>query len=420
MSLPTFTPAAAAALDGSEWLRHRRSEAAERFASTELPTVEEEIWRYSRIGELDLERFAPVVASSGAVSADDLASWRAMEPAALVVTVDGWLTHLEVDPAAAAAGLVVGLVDGDGMLGRVMTEPTDAFAVLNDAFCTAPLAVSVPRSVALERPVVVLHLVTTAMAATFPRLVVRAGENSEITVLEQFTSSGGAAALVAPVTELDAAPSARLRYLALNQLGHEVWLIGSLVSVGERDSNTTIASVALGGDYARSRIDAKLIGQGAHTEQIAVYFGEGDQMHDFRTLQDHAAPKTTSNLLFKGAVEGRSRSVYTGLIKVRHEAPGTVAFQANRNIKLSEGAWAESVPNLDIETNDVKCSHASAVGPIDEDQRFYLESRGVPPSIAERLIVLGFFDEVLLQLPVPGAVEPLRRTVADKLERRDR
>src|SRR3954462_4501703 len=142
-------------------------------------------------------------------------------------------------------------------------------------------------------------------------------------------------------------------------------------------------------------------------------------MLDFRTFQDHASPDTTSNLLFKGAVGGHSRSVYTGMIRVRPTARGTNAFQTNRNIKLSEHAWAESVPNLEIENNDVRCSHASAVGPIDENQLFYLESRGVPPWIAERLIVTGFFDEVLEQLPVPGIVPSLRRRFGEKVERRD-
>jgi Fe-S cluster assembly protein SufD len=177
--------------------------------------------------------------------------------------------------------------------------------------------------------------------------------------------------------------------------------------------------VALGGDYARVRSESRLTGPGADARQIAVYFGEAHQMHDFRTLQDHVAPKTSSDLLFKGAVQGHSRSVYTGLIHIGPEAKGSNAFQTNRNLKLSDGAWAESVPNLDIETNDVRCSHASAVGPVDEDQRFYLESRGVPPPVAERLIVLGFFDEVLAQLPVPGLAAEMRAEVAAKLDRRE-
>jgi Fe-S cluster assembly protein SufD len=151
-----------------------------------------------------------------------------------------------------------------------------------------------------------------------------------------------------------------------------------------------------------------------------VFFGEGTQTLDFRTFQDHAAPDTTSDLLFKGAVGGTSRSVYTGLIRVRKNARGTNAVQTNRNIKLSEGAWAESVPNLEIENNDVRCAHASAVGPVDEEQRFYLESRGVPTPVAERLVVTGFFDEVLSQLPTPSTAPALRALVGGKLDRMDR
>jgi Fe-S cluster assembly protein SufD len=127
------------------------------------------------------------------------------------------------------------------------------------------------------------------------------------------------------------------------------------------------------------------------------------------------APSSTSDLLFKGAVQDRGRSVYSGLIRVRKEARGTNAFQTNRNLVLSEGAGAESVPNLEIETDDVRCSHASAVGPIEEEQRYYLESRGLPPAVVERLIVLGFLGEVLDQLPIPSLVAGLRAAVAGRL-----
>jgi Fe-S cluster assembly protein SufD len=175
------------------------------------------------------------------------------------------------------------------------------------------------------------------------------------------------------------------------------------------------AAVALGGSYARVRTTAALVAPGGSSRQLAVYFGSDRQMHDFRTLQDHRAPRTTSDLLYKGVVANRSHSVYTGLIRVEKGAAGTNAYQTNRNLVLHEGAHADSVPNLEIEDNDVRCSHASAVGPISEDQRFYLESRGVPTQVAERLIALGFLDEVLADLPgAPGSVV-LRRAVADKL-----
>ena len=140
-------------------------------------------------------------------------------------------------------------------------------------------------------------------------------------------------------------------------------------------------------------------------------------MLDFRTLQDHDAPRTTSDLLFKGAVEDHARSVYSGLVRLRPTAQRANAAQTNRNLVLSEGAAAESIPNLEIEANDVRCSHASAVGPIDDDQLYYLESRGIPPDEAGRLIILGFFDDVLNRLPVPSLSGALRRTVEAKVER---
>jgi Fe-S cluster assembly protein SufD len=253
---------------------------------------------------------------------------------------------------------------------------------------------------------------------TLPRLVVRAGADTQVTVLDHH-SSADIEALTLPVTEMEVGSGGALRYLAVNQLGNRVWQIASQVARGGAASSTLVANVALGGDYARVRTDARLDGRAASGDQLAAYFGEADQMHDFRTLQDHAAPKTTSDLLFKGAVAGRARSVYSGLIRVRKEAPGTTAFQTNRNLKLSEGAWADSVPNLEIDTNDVRCSHASAVGPIDAEQRFYLESRGVPPGRAEELIVNGFFSEILERLPVRELAGPLRAQIAAKLSRRD-
>jgi len=250
--------------------------------------------------------------------------------------------------------------------------------------------------------------------------VIDAAADSEVTVIERFVSDAGSRGLVVPTVRIHAAQAARVRYVAINELGASTWQIGTQEAIAERDATLLLGTVALGGDYARVRTDARLAGQGASARQIAIYFAGGTQMHDFRTKQDHAAPRTTSDLLFKGAVQDTSKSVYTGLIKIREEAKGSNAFQTNRNLTLSEGAWAESLPNLDIATNDVKCSHASTVGPVDLEQRFYLESRGVPPEIAERLVVLGFFNEVLEQLPIGDLAGGLARGIADKLATRSR
>ena len=285
---------------------------------------------------------------------------------------------------------------------------------MNAAFAGQPLVLDVPAGVVVEQPIVVANWIDADGVAVFPRLVVRAGEQSQVTVLDHVGSTDVHALLV-PVTEHLVAQAANVRHIGVQDLGPRVWQLGYATSRVERDGFLESAAVALGGDYARLRTDARVVGQGATSNLMAVYFGVGTQVHDFRTMQDHHAPKTTSDLLFKGAVGGEATSVYTGLIRVRPGASGTNAFQTNRNLVLSEGAHAESVPNLEIEENDVKCSHASAIGPVDEEQRYYLESRGIPTKVAERLIVLGFFDEIIERTAVATLRPTLRNAVATKL-----
>jgi Fe-S cluster assembly protein SufD len=350
----------------------------EHLSTIELPTADEEIWRYSRIGDLDLSSYHPVDHTPEVVGATE------------VVEVGGETVDLFPD------------------------ETPDVFAEIN-VRSASQVRVVVPPNAVVTDSIVITHTVPADGALICPRLVVEAGENSEVTIVERFVSAADGSALVLPVLQMAVGPAARVSYLAVNELSDRAWSLGNQQAVGQRDSQTLLATVALGGDYARVSTNARVSGRGASTRQVALYFAGGNQMHDFRTTQDHDAPHTNSDLLFKGAVQDEAWSVYTGLIKIREHANGTAAYQTNRNLTLSDGAWAESVPNLDIRTNDVKCSHASTVGPIDEDQRFYLESRGIQPEIAERLVVLGFFDEVLGQLPAHDLAMGLRERVAAKL-----
>src|SRR5436190_577136 len=380
-----------------------------------LPSTEEEVWRYSRVAELDLDAYSPADDSpvGGGIPAPiDAALATVPVRGVTIVTVNGRVVSLDV----AAPGVDV-VTEPEDALGIAMADPTDVFAEMNDDFTTAPVVVRVAPGATVEAPIVIARWVDEPGIATFPRTVVIADEDSRAKVVEYAASADTVPAFTAPVTELSLGRASRLDYLNVQNLGMATWQIGSQVSTVDADATLTSVSAAFGGDYTRLRTDCRLVGRGATGNLRAVYFGEAEQMLDFRTFQDHAAPDTMSNLLFKGAVGGHSRSVYTGMIRVRKNARGTNAFQTNRNIKLSDGAWAESVPNLEIENNDVRCSHASAVGPIDEDQRFYLESRGVPTPIAERLIVTGFFDEVLTHLPVAGVADSLRSLVGAKLDR---
>ena len=291
---------------------------------------------------------------------------------------------------------------------------TDIFEDLNVRHAQLTV-VSTAKNQVVAEPILITHRLSEFGVVVYPRLVIDAQENSEVTIVERFVSNADTKSLIVPVVDVRAAQSARVTYVAINELGATTWQIGYQQAVGQRDSAMKLFTVALGGDYARMRAEVRLEGQGANAQQIALYFADANQMHDFRTLQDHAAPRTRSDLLFKGAVKDTAKSVYTGLIRIRENATKSEAFQTNRNLTLSDGAWAESVPNLEIETNDVKCSHASTVGPIDEEQRFYLESRGIQPEIAERLVVLGFFGEVLDRLPALPFIAGLRERVSTKL-----
>ena len=411
-----FSPDVARALSGPSWLVDRRVAAVESFAAASMPDPSAEEWRYSPIGDLDLERFTP---ASG--PGDAPMPRFDVEPAAYVRTVNGRIVAVDVDEELARAGVHVGpLVDhADGMsrLGGVAADAGDHFTGLNDAFAAEPILVDVPRGVEIDRPIVVTHHAAGHCSASFPRLVVHVGDNSQVEVLDHHTSDEDAVILVCPVVELDVSSAGRLGYLNLQELGSSTWQIGSQLARAGRDATLTAATAAFGGSYARTRADTRLVGRGAHGDLLSLYFAERDQTLDFRTYQDHVAPDTTSNLLYKGVLGGASRSIYTGLIRVRPDARGTNAFQTNRNLKLSDEAWAESVPNLEIENNDVRCSHASTVSPVDEDQRFYLESRGVPSDEAERLIVAGFLAEVLESMPVDAAAHRIRSGIAAKLAR---
>lgn len=358
----------------------------ERFASLPLPTSAEEVWRYSRIDELDLDRYAPAAATA-TVSHGDL--------------------------GRAVVGRVADLADGAEVLER-LSPPTSSLGWLRSALASDPVVIDVPDGVTVDEPIVVRHAGPADGAAIATRVIVRAGADSQVNVVEVL--AGGGAGLVMPGTHVLAGPASRVGYVAVQDLATTTWALGALDVEVLDQATATVGLAGFGGDYARLRTDCRLLGRGSAGNLLAGYFGSGAQTLDYRTFQEHVAPDTTSDLLFKGVVGDEARSVYTGLIRVAPEARGTNAFQTNRNIKLSEDAWAESVPNLVIENNDVHCSHASAVGPIDEEQRFYLESRGIPTRVAERLIVAGFFDEVLARFPVDTVTSELVAAIGAKVE----
>ncbi len=436
MTLEHFTADAARALPGPAWLVERRLAAAERLGAVEWPTAAEEIWRYSRIGELDLSRFRPVPAAQMGEPGDESApgggpiAAEAGERSGLVVVRNGRVRAPRARPrrsrprgCASAASPRVSSTRSRAPSVRAPTRRPTPSRVLHDAFLAGGAYVKVPRGVVVDQPIVILHWSEGDGLASFPHTLVVAEDGAEVTVFDRYgstdTGSGSTGHLVDAVVELIVGDNAHVRYLSVQEHGPRTWQIALQRAHLGRDASLKSSVVALGGDYARLRSESRLSGQGAESELTAVYFGDGSQMLDFRTLQDHDAPNTRSDLLFKGAVEDTAQSVYSGLIRIRQHAQKSNAFQTNRNLVLTEGAEAKSVPNLEIEADDVKCSHASTVGPVDDEQLYYLATRGVPPEEAERLVVLGFFDDVFDRLPLPSLVAPLRRSVVEKIERRD-
>ena len=254
-----------------------------------LPSPEEEVWRYSRIAELDLDAYSPAddtPVSGGIPAAIDAALATVPVRGVTIVTVNGRVVHLDV----AAPGVDV-VTDSEDALGIAMAEPTDVFAEMNDDFTTAPIVIRVAPGATVEAPVVIGHWIDEQGIATFPRTVVVSGEDSRAEVVEYFASDDDVAALVVPVTELSVGRAARLGYLNAQNLGMATWQIGSQVSTVDADATLTSVSAAFGGDYARQRTDCRLVGRGAAGNLRAVYFGEAEQMLDFRTFQDHAAPE---------------------------------------------------------------------------------------------------------------------------------
>jgi Fe-S cluster assembly protein SufD len=355
----------------------------------------------------------------------------------LVVTINGVLATLSssVGDELLSLGRAAEHPEGEHLLGSVVTHPGD-FLLLNEAFAVDPLIVDIAPGAVIEDPVVVVHVVSgDGGEAVFPRTLVRSGASSRAGVVEIVVDvdagllaalpspssptsvtggAGGLGHLVVPLTEIDVADDATLSFVSVQSLGTDTWQLAHQGSTIGANATLQSFAVALGGDYARLRTDSALRGESGTSLLRAAFIGRDDQMLDFRTLQDHLAPRTTSDLLFMGAVADHAHSVYSGLIRVRRGAVRSDAMQTNHNLVLDEGAHADSVPNLDIEENDVKCSHGSTVGPVDEDQRYYLESRGVEPEVAERLIVAGFFEAIADQVPIDGTRSMVGRALADR------
>jgi Fe-S cluster assembly protein SufD len=390
----TRLTAAAPQFDEPTWRKEQRAAALAAFTSGGLPDLAADVWRYAPLELLKLDELELAVSPSAHQTETAVGGRR---PAAVITVTAGEAVGVDVNVSAPGLEVSIGAPpEGIGAL----VGPDDAFAALNLALTPGPLVLDVAAHTTVDRPVVIL--VECPEGASFPRLLVRVGDGASLRVLEQLT---GAPSLVAGVAEYEVGEGASLEICTVQSLALSSWSIVRTRALLGRAATFTQAIVGLGGRYDRVRADALLRGDEATSVLHTAHVGSSDQVHDLRTMQVHEGRGTTSRLRSKAAVADAAGSIYSGLISMRRGAKKADASQVNTSLVLSNDAFADAVPNLDIEENDVRCSHASSVGPVDAEQRWYLESRGVTPADAVQLILEGFFDEVerLIDDPVLSA-----------------
>ncbi len=409
-----------AALHGEpEWLRARRREAFAAYERLPLPSRSDEEWRRTDIRGLDLDAFDAFERADGAAPADpidDVAGvlrQRGSEPGAVELEPDVAARGVLLMPLSEAASAHPDLVRRH--LFTEVRPDRDKLTALHGALFSGGTFLYVPDGVVVERPLVSQFWSSGGGAAVLPHTLVVAGRGSSFNYVDEFLSPDlDRPALTSGSAEIMAGEGANVGYLSLQRWGRHAWQFADQRVRAGRDATVRLVAVGLGGRFAKNRIEASLAGPGASAELKALFFGSGHQFFDFHTLQQHQVGNTTSDLLFKGALRDEARSVYAGLIRIEPDASRSDAYQANRNLLLSKSAKAHSIPMLEILNNDVRCTHGATVAPLDPEHLFYLESRGIPAGTAERMIVHGFFGEVLDRIPVQQA----RDLVEQELEAR--
>lgn len=415
------------------WLRERRTHAWSVYEATPMPTTKLEQWRYTDLRKkLDL---AALRLPEAERAPDDPETWPAAlrtameedhEASGHIVVIDGHVVHADIAPELAKQGVILsGLHEAvekhAGLLEKhlaVEAVPPEEgkFAALNAALWADGIFLYVPKNVRLDLPVRITRWLSEAGAAYFSRVLIVAEAHSQVSYVDEVLSGAFAKqTLTSTAVEVIARDGAQVQYVAVQRLGTGAFYQSVQRTLASRDATLDTLNVGLGASVSRVDLNARLLGPGANSDMLGLYFGDGSQHFDFNTSQDHEVENTASDLLYKGALDGSSKAVFRGIIRVHPGAQRTDAYQTNRNLLLSPNAHADSLPNLEIQADDVKCSHGATVGELDEEAKFYLMSRGLPRVQAERLVVLGFLGEVLSRLPLGGVSEKVTRVIEQKL-----
>jgi Fe-S cluster assembly protein SufD len=377
-----------------------RNDALAAYEALPIPDTSEEHWRFTDLAGFDPESFAGAASGEIETMLDlDVAGFA-------TVTADG----IEIERVPEGVTFAPLPEEYERLYSLVGWD--EKFAAHNAAMWKHGLLVVVPKGVVLERPLYVRIAVT---GQTFWRLVVVTEEGARASLIEEYASPApDTAAYSNAVTELFVEQGAKLEYVSLQNLSRETWHFASHHARVERDAELDWVAGGFGSKKGKTRIQNDLAGPGATSRVTGAYFADGTQHLDYDTFQEHIAPSCTSDFAFKGALRDEATAVWRGMIRVEQDAQKTNAYQECRNLMLSPTTHAVPIPGLEILANDVRCTHGATVGRVDREQLFYLQSRGLPRFEAERLIVRGFFQEILDRIEL----EPVRDAVTAALEAR--
>ena len=404
------------------WLERKRA-AYTGFAALPLPQRTDETWRFSNISTLTLDGFQIERLDANPLPTPD----SPFGPAALAFVNNTLVSR--ITPVGLPAGVIVttlaeaAVEHGELLRQHFMAGPqrlgSEKFAALHTAFVSSGAFIYVPKGVELTAPIVITHAAAGAGTAVFPHTLVIAEENAKVTVVDHFLSlepglpspNSELRSFALGANDLYAAHGAQLTYVAAQAWSRETLSFQLNSTVVRRDARVQSLNLHLGARQARHESLSQLQAPGAFSEMLALTVADAAQEFDQRTLQIHQAPNTKSDLLYKNALRDKARTIFSGLIIVDPDAQKTDAYQSNRNLMLSDDAEANSLPGLEIQANDVRCTHGATSARIDPEQEFYLRSRGISKGAADELLTFGFFEEVLTRLENESLRDALRALV---------
>ena len=405
------------------WLEMVRSSAMDRFEQLGFPSVRNEAWKYTNLAALAKENFVPATRSEEAL---DVSGFAYPETAsAHLVVVDGFLredlsvkTGLE---GVVATDLFSAASDARynklvrKYLARNAGYDSNGLTALNTALLQSGVFLLIPKNVKLETPLQITYVADAENSASSPRALIVVEENSSATVIENFVSNNGGRYFTNSIAEVIVKDGAQLHHYRVQRESNQAFHTATTAAELGRSSRYDTTSINLGGQLSRHDVSVVMDHEGAETSVDGLYMVGADQHTDTHSVIDHRQPHCTSHQLYKGILDGNGRAVFNGIVFVREGAQKTDAMQTNKNLLLSDKARVDTKPQLEIFADDVKCAHGAAVGQIDPDELFYLETRGINPELGRNLLTYGFAEEVIARIKIESIRAELDQTVLRQL-----